>query len=302
MATVNRNHHDYRLEITVTIGITGASGELGRLTAEIVLRTVDPREVVLVTRRPERLADLAARGAEVRQADFTDEATLVPAFTGVDKLLLVSTDAVGQRLDQHRAAVAAAAQAGVGHVVYTSFPGPSPDNPAEVVPDHAGTEQTLRDSGMRWTMLRNNLYAHMQVPVLEQAVSAGRLVTNAGSGAVAYVTREDCAAVAAAVLTQDGHEDTLYDVTGPSALTAADLAAVAGEDTRDEVELVQVDDESFAAGLRQAGLPDKVAALLTSFGTSARRGFLSTTSTVVADLTGRGPTSLADVLLASRRT
>jgi len=286
----------------MTIAITGASGPLGRATADLVLRAVDPREVVLTTRRPAALADLAARGADVRRADFTDAGKLAAAFAGVDRLLLISTDAVGARLDGHRAALTAAAEAGVKHVIYTSVPEPVPANPALVVADHAGTEEALRDSELRWTMLRNNLYAHMQTQGIAQAANSGRLVTNAGTGATAYVTREDCAAVAAAVLTQNGHEGQVYDVTGPEALTAADLAALAREIGGREVGLVSVDDASYEAGLRSAGVPEEVARLVTSFGAATRGGFLARVSSTVADLTGRTPTALADVVRAALRS
>lgn len=284
----------------MTIAITGASGPLGRATAEFVLQAVDPSQVVLTTRRPEAVADLAARGADVRRADFTDPSTLSTAFAGVDRLLLISTDAIGSRLDHHRAAVSAAAEAGVRYVVYTSFPEPVAANPAMVVADHAGTEQALRDSSLQWTMLRNNLYAHMQVPGLEQAIASGRLVSNAGAGATAYVTRRDCAAAAAAVLTQDGHQGLTYDVTGPEAWTAADLTDLAGELGGRDVELVSLDDAGFTAGLQEAGLPEPFAALVASFGAAARGGFLANVSSTVADLTGHKPTSLADVVSAQR--
>ena len=283
----------------MTIAITGASGHLGRATAELVMQAIDPREVVLATRHPDSLADLAARGAEVRRVDFTDPSTLGGAFVGVDRLLLISTDSVGSRLEPQRAAIAAAVTAGVGHIIYTSIPEPVPDNPAGVVADHAGTEQSLRDSGAAWTVLRNNLYAHMQVPGIQQAIASGRLVTNGGDGGTAYVTREDCAAAAAAVLTQDGHQGRAYDITGPEACSGADLVALAGDFGGRPVELVSVDDDTFTTGLRAAGLPDEVAELVTSFGASTRLGFLSTVSTAVADLTGRRPTALADVLRAT---
>ncbi|WP_031466712.1 NAD(P)H-binding protein [Sciscionella sediminilitoris] len=286
----------------MTIAITGASGALGRTTAELVFQSVEPSKVVLTTRHPDSLAEFAARGAEVRRADFADPRTLATAFTGVDRLLLISTDAVGARLDQQRAAIAAAADSGVGHIAYTSVPEPVPANPALVVPDHAGTEQALRDSGVRWTMLRNNLYAHMQIPVIEQAIAAGRLVTNTGAGAIAYVTREDCAAAAAAVLTQDGHADKAYDITGPEALTAEDLAALASELGGREVELVHTEDAAFAEGLRTAGLPEEVAEVVASFGAASRGGFLANASAAVAELTGRKPVALADIVREALRS
>jgi NAD(P)H dehydrogenase (quinone) len=145
---------------------------------------------------------------------------------------------------------------------------------------------------MAWTMLRNNLYTHMQVPGIEHAAASGQWVANSGAGAAAYVTREDCAAVAAAVLKQDGHENQVYDVTGPRAWSAADLAALACEIGDREVKLVQVDDEAYREGLVQAGLPQAVAGLLTSFGASTRGSFLADVSPTIADLTGRPATEL----------
>lgn len=283
----------------MTIAITGASGPLGRTTADLVLGMVDPREVVLTTRHPQLLDDFAARGAVVRRADFDDPRTLTTTFSGVDRLLLISTEAVAGRLDRHRAAVSAAAAAGVRHVVYTSVPQPIPTNPALVVADHFGTEQALRDSNVQWTMLRNNLYAHMQLATIRNAAVSGRFVANGGEGATAYVTREDCAAAAAAVLTQDGHEGRVYDVTGPDALTLADLAALAGEIGGRDVELVHVDDAAFLAGLRAAGLPDDIAMLVTSFGAATRGGFLADVSSTITDLNGRRPTALADIARAT---
>jgi NAD(P)H dehydrogenase (quinone) len=281
----------------MTIALTGASGQLGRRTAELLLDAVDPSEVVLVTRSPDALDDLAARGADVRHGDFSTPGSLPAAFAGVDRLLLISTDVVGERLPGHRAAVAAAVAAGVGHLAYTSIPNPVPDNPAGVVPDHAATEEALRDSGAAWTFLRNNLYADMQVPALQQAAAAGRLVANTGDRGTAYVTREDCAAAAVGVLTGDGHEGRAYDVTGPQALTARDLAALAGDVSGTPVEVIAVGDEAYIEGLESAGLPPPAAQLIASFGTAGRLGYLEGVSTAVRDLTGREPIPLRDLLV-----
>lgn len=283
----------------MTIAITGASGSLGRSTAELVLQQHDPSQVVLTSRTPESLDALAARGADVRHADFTDPASLRTALRGVDRLLLVSTNAVGSRVSQHHAAIDAAVEAGVQHVVYTSVPEPVPSNPALVVPDHAETEAKLRASGLRWTMLRNNFYSHLQAAEVEVAIRTGTYVTNVGTGRTAYVTREDCAAVAAAVLTQPGHEDTVYDVTGPQALSAAEIVSAARTISGKDVELVHVSDDELAAGLRRNGLPPEIADLVTSLGAASRAGFLSTVTSVVADTTGREPTTMQRALQAA---
>ncbi|GAA1908201.1 SDR family oxidoreductase [Streptantibioticus ferralitis] len=277
------------------IGITGASGGLGRAAAELLLESVEAREVVLATRRPESLADLAERGAEVRRADFAAPGSLVGAFAGIDRLLLVSITGV-ERVEQHRAAIEAARAAGVRHVAYTSVVEPVPANPAAKVDDHARTEQVLRDSGLAWTFLRNNLYAEIPIPVIEQAIASGRLVSNSGAGATSYVSRDDCAAAAVGVLTQDGHEERIYDVTGPEAWTAADLAALAGRLGGREIELVDLDDAVFAAQLRGGGVPEAVVPMLTSFGAAARAGHLARVTSVVPDLTGRPARALTDVV------
>ena len=244
---------------------------------------------------------MTERGVTVRAADFEQADSLAAAFAGIDRLLLVSTDTIGARLGQQRAAIAAAGAAGVQHIAYTSIPEPVPANPALVVPDHAGTEQALRDSGLAWTFLRNNLYSHMQVPGIQQAIASGRVVTNAGDGAAAYVTREDCAAAAAAVLTQDGHAGIAYDITGPEAITAAGLAALASELGNRGVEVVHLDDDAFSAGLRAAGLPDGAVTMITSFGAATRGGYLATVTSTVTELTGTAPTSLAEVARAALR-
>lgn len=279
------------------IGITGAAGPFGRAVTRAVLRTVQPHDVVLGTRSPHELDDLSALGVHVRHADFDEPEALKAAFGDVDRLLLISTDKVGSRLDQHRAAVEAAAAAGVSYIAYTSVPSPVAQNPAAVVPDHAGTEQALRDSGLHWTMLRNHLYSHMQIPALQNAAATGRLVTNIGEGRSAFVTREDCAEAAAAVLIQSGFEDRVLDISGPEAVGVHDLLSLAKQLRGDEVELVQVEDDQLIAGLQAAGLPEQAVAVITSFGAATRNGFLEQVTTAVADLTGRAPTRFADVVL-----
>src|SRR3954468_21194238 len=188
----------------MTIAITGAAGHLGRLTAQLVLDRVPPGEVVLVTRRPEAIADLAEAGAAVRRGDFDEPESLGAAFAGVDRLLLISVDVLGNRVAQHTAAIDAATAAGVGHVLYTSGLNAGSELPLVVSHDHGATEQALRDRGLRWTALRMGLYAESQVAAAARAVASGHLVHNNGDGATAYVSREDCAAAAAAALAGGG--------------------------------------------------------------------------------------------------
>ncbi|MBJ7470714.1 MAG: SDR family oxidoreductase [Solirubrobacteraceae bacterium] len=280
----------------MTVAITGASGGLGRRVAELLLNQMLPADLLLLTRTPDDLKDLAKRGVDVRKASFKNPTGLKADLQGVERLLMISADAGPKRLELQRQAVAVAKTAGVEHVVYTSMAQPSSDNPSFVVPDHAATEQALRESGMAWTFLRNNLYAEVAVSAAEAAIRAGKLVTNAGDGGTAYVSRHDCARAAAAVLATDGHEKTAYDITGPQAVTQAELASMVAEVTGESVELVGLPDDAYFDHLLDAGVPQEVADVMSSFGEATREGFLGKVSTDVADLTGKPPAALRDVL------
>ena len=284
----------------MSIVITGASGQLGRLTAELVLDRVPASEVILTTRRPEALSDLAERGARVRQADFDRPETLAEAFAGGENLLLISTDDLGRRAAQHRVAIEAARDAGVRHVAYTSYLNPVEENPAVITPSHRETEKALRESGLAWTALRHAFYAEYQVPAGAQAIATGQLIHNNGYGKTAYVSREDCAAAAAAVLTTDGHEDKAYDITGPEPFSQGDVAALLSEVSGRPVEVVAVDDEAFIQGLAAAGVPEPAAREVASYGRAIREGHIDQISGAVENLTGRAPRSLRQVFEAHR--
>ena len=281
--------------------ITGASGKLARRVAEIALEKYRPQRLILVTRNPDALADLAARGAEVRFGDFADPRSLRAAFAGGERMLLVSTTDLARRNEEHGAAVDAAVASGVGHVVYTSIVGAEPPNPAVVAPGHYFTEQALRRSGMKWTILRNSLYADYQVPEALRAIKASSFVHIRGAGRVAYVARDDCAAVAAAMLMDGGHEGAVYDVTGPYAYDATELATLYGELGGHSVEAVALDDATFIAGLVAAGSGDDHARygaeLVASFGRAIRGGCMASCTDTVARLTGRPARTLREVLV-----
>ena len=284
----------------MTIAITGAAGHLGRRTAQLVLDRVPPGEVVLVTRRPDAIADLADAGASVRRGDFDEPDSLPAAFAGVDRLLLISTDVLGNRVAQHTAAIDAAVAAGVGHVLYTSIPNAGSELPLVVSYEHGATEDAIRERGLRWTALRNGLYAEFQVAGAARAAASGQLVHNSGDGATAYVSREDCAAAAAAALTGDGHEDRAYDITGPELVTQAQVAAMVSDITGRTVDAVAIDDDQATQNLTAVGLPADAAMAYASFGTAVREGVLDVVSSHVQDLTGRRPRSLREVLEAHR--
>jgi NAD(P)H dehydrogenase (quinone) len=279
----------------MTVAVTGASGHLGRRVADLLLERLDPSEVVLLTRTPDALASYSERGAVVRYADFDEPATLAEAFSATERALLISALDFARRSGQHGAAIEAAKAAGVRHVIYTSIPEPE-GNPAAAAPSHLATEVAARESGLAWTFLRNSLYADFQVPVVAQAIASGQLVTSAGGGRVAYVARDDCAAAAAAVLTQDDHEGMTYDITGPEAIGPQDVAALAAELGGRPVEVVSVDDDALVAGMIEAGAPEAVARIRLSFVVAAREGFLDSVTSAVQDITGNAPLSLRQVV------
>jgi NAD(P)H dehydrogenase (quinone) len=259
-------------------------------------------KIVAGTRKPEKLADLAARGVTVRQADFDDPKELETALAGVDRVLIISTDAIdrpGRRLAQHKAAVAAAASAGVKHAVYTSMPNPE-TSPVVFAPDHLGTEQALKASGMSWTILRDCWYTDYLIPTLAPAVASGQLIAATGEGGAPYVTREDCAQGAAAALASADTSNRTWNITGPAVVTWAELAKLAGELTGHAVTYVPVDAAERTAQLIAAGTPEPIAKMLVSGQLAIAHGKMGTATTAVKELTGREPVSVREFLSARR--
>jgi NAD(P)H dehydrogenase (quinone) len=284
----------------MTIGISNASGQLGRLTADLLLERIEPGQLVLVTRDPSQLDAYAERGVSVRRGDFDDVASLREAYRGVETLLLISGADIGRRVAQHADAIHAAKEAGVSRVAYTSIVNPTEANAAAAAPEHRGTEEALLASGLEWTFLRNGIYADLTAQSLQQSIAAGQHVFNSGDGAISYVTRADCAAAAAAVLAGDGHANRAYDITGPEALSGYDLAKLASEASGKEVQPVAVDDEAFVSILvEHAGLPEFIAEFLASFGRAAREGQLGLVSGDFEQLTGRAPQRFRELLAAT---
>ncbi len=284
-----------------TLFVTGASGHLGRRVVELLLEK-NAGKIVAGTRKPEKLADLAARGVVVRHVDFEDPKGLEAALAGVDRVLIISTDAIdrpGRRLAQHLAAVAAAASAGVKHAVYTSMPNPE-TSPVVFAPDHLGTEQALKASGLSHTILRMCWYADFLIPTLAPAVASGKLIAATGQGGAPYVTREDCAQAAAAALASSDTSNKTWNVTGPDLMTYVELAKLASELTGRPVSFVPVTPEERVAQLIAAGTPEFIAKLLVSSQMAIAQGRMGTPSTAVKELTGREPISVREFLSKHR--
>src|ERR1700722_2549109 len=284
-----------------TLFVTGAGGHLGRRVVDLLLEQ-RAGKIVAGTRKPEKLADLAARGVEVRHADFEDPEGLEGALAGVDRVLIISTDAIdrpGRRLAQHKAAVAAAVSAGVKHALYTSMPNPE-TSPVVFAPDHLGTEQALKASGLSHTILRMCWYADFLIPTLAPAVASGKLMAATGQGGAPYVTREDCARAAAAALASSDTDNKTWNITGPDLVTYAELAKLASELTGRPVTFEAVTPEERVAQLIAAGTPEFIAKLLVSSQMAIALGKMGTPTTAVKELTGREPTSVREFLSSNR--
>jgi NAD(P)H dehydrogenase (quinone) len=281
-----------------TIGVTGASGHLARRVIELLLEQ-GAEHIVGLTRHPEGLADLARRGVAVRGASFDDPQSLRQALSRIDRLLIVSTDALGNRTAQQAGAVDAALAAGVSHLAYASVTSPYPD-PAALVPNsHYWTEVRIAASGVDFSLLRNNQYTDYLIPAAQHALASGTLAHAAGSGRRAFVTREDCArAAAAALLTSDGKH--IYDIGGPEALSDDELAAIYTQLFGKSVVARAVPSADFRAGLLAGGVPGDMADVLTRFDTDTAKGLLAIVSGDVETLTGTKPTSVEDLIRANR--
>lgn len=284
-----------------TLMVTGASGHLGTRVVELLLDR-SAGHVIAGTRHPEKLEALAGRGAEVRRLDFEDPGSM-RAFDGVERLLIVSTDAIetpGRRLAQQRAAVEAAAAQGVAHVVYTSMPHADQNTIVFFSGDHRGTEEALAATGMTFTVLRNNWYTDFLLMALAPAVAAGRLFSAAGDGGAAYITREDCARAAAAALSSTDRTRKVLELTGPEVVGFGGLARLAAEVSGRPVEWMPVEPEALRQGMVANGVPEVFADLTVQAQRSMKAGLMGPATTAFRDLTGRDPTPVADFLRANK--
>lgn len=284
------------------IVVSGASGQLGNLVVEELLaRNVAPQNLILVSRTPDTdaLKAYAARGASVRYGDFSEPESLEAAYRGGTRMLLISINGGGNRLALHKAAIDAAARAGVKHIAYTSYVNADRYLDSMIAGDHRRTEEVLKESGLAWTMLRNQIYANGIVDQVAQIVRDGRFVTFTPDARVAYVTREDCAAAAAAVLATPGHENKAYDITGPEAIGPRELVALAREMSGKDIELVALSEADYRAQLAASGMPENAINGTVAFAKELDSPFLREPSRAVAELTGRPATSVRALLRAS---
>lgn len=278
------------------IAVTGATGHLGRLVVQDLLdRGIAPSELVAAVRSPEKASDLAERGVEVREADYTKPDTLASAFAGVDRLLLVSSSEVGQRVAHHRNVVDAAQETGVGFLAYTSILR-ADTSPMQLAAEHKATEALIREAGLPFAFLRNSWYIENYTEQLDRALERGALIGSADEGRISGATRADYAAAAAAVLTGEGHEGAVYELGGDDAFTMDELAEEITRQSGTEVVYRDLPAEAYAQTLVDAGLPEPYAAVLADSDRGIAEGHLYTERDDLRRLIGRPTTPLSDAI------
>ena len=278
--------------------VTGASGQLGRLTLKALEARLPKSETAVLVRKEEDRARLAADGYDARLGDYTDPAALEKAFAGIDRLLLISGSEVGQRRAQHANVIAAAKAAGVGFIAYTSIL-KADSSPLALAAEHKATEEALAASGLAHAFLRNGWYTENFTAALAQDLELGQHFGAAGSGKFAAAPRADYAEAAAAVLAGAGHEGKTYELGGDTAFTLTEFAGAVSELSGKPVVYVDMPEQVFADALKGAGLPGPFAEILANSDAKAAEGWLDTPSTDLATLIGRPTTPLAEVLKAA---
>lgn len=294
--------------------ITGASGPFGYNTTQGLLdRGIPASDLILVSRNPDKLKRFAELGASVRQGDFDDYASLLAAFAGGGKMLMISTNRVGQREPQHSNAVKAAKAAGIRHIVYTSFVGKPENDDSLAVRDHRITENLIRQSGLQWTFLRNSQYTEaMRDAGAPAALNAGQWLSASGDGRIAMISREDCIRAAVAVMATDGHQDKTYNITGPELISYRELCDLVSELAGKPIAYKGISADELYAFFDSLGIPrtaqdDHVvdgfgwcSDDMVSFETMIRNGGFAVISDDVEQLTGQKPETVHQFLTRYR--
>jgi NAD(P)H dehydrogenase (quinone) len=273
--------------------VTGATGELGSLTVDALLKRIDPEQVVALVRDPAKAARMAEQGVDVRRGDYFDLGSLIRAFQGVDKILLVSTVAFTDRITQHLNVIEAAKAAGVKHIVYTSIqrkPGSTLEISMITQSDEA-TEEALIDSGLSYTILRNSLYLDVLPFMLGSDVLERGVRMTKGDGRAVIVARSDLAEANAVVLTQSGHENRTYTLGASESVSFADIAAELSRISGKLVAFIEVSAEELAERVEAAGLPRPAADFISEWSNAVSTGEFAEITKELEGLIGHEPVS-----------
>lgn len=277
---------------TGKILVTGASGQLGTLVVAALLRKLPASQLIATARDPAKLADLAAQGVEVRQADYTVPASLEAAFKGVDRLLLISSSEIGQRLPQHRNAIEAAKRAGVKLIAYTSILR-ADTTPLVLGQEHRETEVLLSEAGIPYVLLRNGWYSENYTAALAGVLEHGAVLGSAGEGRLSTASRADYAEAAAAVLaSSEDPAGRSYELAGDESFSLGEYAAEVARQAHKPVVYQNLPEADYKAALVQFGLPEPLAGILAQSDAAASQGGLFDDSRQLSRLTGRATTPI----------
>lgn len=283
----------------MTLVVTGATGQLGRLAVQALLdRAVPAEQIVAAGRNIDKLADLEREGVQVRAMDFDDAASLRAAFADAGKVLLISGSEVGKRVEQHRNAIEAAEQAGVELLAYTSVANADTSR-MQLASEHQATEQVLRASGVPFALLRNGWYLENYTEQIPTYLQYGAVLGSAEQGLVSGATRADYADAAAAVLIKDAQAGKVYELGGDVPFTLADLAEEVGAAAGRSVSYQDLSEDEYTQALLGAGLPEPLAVMLADSDRGIARGELQVTTGELSRLIGRPTTSLKEAVNAA---
>jgi len=280
------------------IVITGATGQLGRLVIQSLLKKMPASEIVAAVRNMEKAKDLAALGVQVRLADYNQPESWDAALQGVDKVLLISSSEIGQRAKQHQAVIDAAKRAGVKLLAYTSVLH-ADTSVLGLASEHKETEAAIRASGVPFVLLRNGWYTENYAMGIPTALAMGAVYGCAGDGRISSAARADYAEAAAVVLTSDNQAGKTYELAGDSAYTLSEFAAEISRQAGRAIGYVNLPEAEYKKALLGAGLPEFLAELLANSDTGVSKGALFNDEHQLSKLIGRPTTPLATAVGAA---
>lgn len=280
------------------IAITGATGQLGSIVIEKLLLQTEANNIVALVRNPAKATHLTAQNIEVREFDYDRPETLVPALSGIDKLLLISANEVGRRTPQHKAVIDAAKVAGVPYLAYTSLLR-ADTSPLGLAQEHRETEKLIQDSGLRYTFLRNNWYSENYLAGVAHTIEIGTLFGAAQDGRISSASRIDYAEAAAKVLTSTGHDNQTYELAGSQSFSLSELATLIGQAASKTINYQNLSAEEYTQGLTQAGLPAGLVEVIVDADIQTIQGAMYSDSQDLEQLIGRKTTNIQDAIKAA---
>jgi NAD(P)H dehydrogenase (quinone) len=270
-------------------GVTGATGQLGRIVVNKLKGAISPGSIVTLVRSPQKAGDL---GVEVREFDYSNQKILVKALDGIDNLLLISSNEIGQRARHHGNVIEAAKIAGVKWIVYTSLLHADTSS-LSLAEEHLATEAILKKSGITYTILRNGWYTENYTGSLQGAIAGGAFLGSAGNGKISSAARADFAEAAVSVLTRGNHHGKIYELAGDEAYTLTDLAAELSKQTGKDIPYKNLPEAEYAGILKSFGLPEGLASAIAGWDISVSKGDLFDNAHQLSGLIGRATTPLA---------